>query len=108
MSIEGIKKEQARHGDRVPAVSSNDLAARALDGAPHALLVVDSNGVIRALSAAAATLLLRDPADLVGSPIDRLLTIDGGGLDLFLGGDPDALAAGAAVFCRWCGVTARR
>ncbi|WP_404382178.1 EAL domain-containing protein [Caenispirillum salinarum] len=98
MSIEGLKHERPRAAAPGSVSDAADLAARALDGAPQALVVVDSDGIIRALNAVAADLLIRQPDDLVGGSIDRLLTIDGGGLELFLGGDPQALAEGARRF----------
>jgi diguanylate cyclase (GGDEF)-like protein/PAS domain S-box-containing protein len=91
MSIEGATQDAAN-------AVADDLATRALEGAPQALLAIDSDGTILAANAAVVALLRRETTELVGQPIDRILTIDGGGLDLFLGGDPEALAGGARRF----------
>lgn len=92
MSMDSLTQQKAS------AASGPDLHARAVDGLTDAVVVVDAAGVIRTFNRAAGSLLKRDPAAMVGRPIDALLTIDGAGLDLFLGGDPEDLAQGSRRF----------
>lgn len=99
MSTESVKQGRApRTAPGLDLVPPSEVLFSALDGAPEALVVLDAGGTILAFNRAATALLGRERAAVVGAPVDVLLTIPDGGLDLFLGDPPDAAEAGGRRF----------
>lgn len=99
MSTESVKQGCAqRTAPGLDLVPPPDVHRCALEGAPDALVVLDEAGTILAFNAAATLLLGHGAEAVVGAPVDVLLTIPDGGLDLFLGDAPDAAEAGGRRF----------
>ncbi|GAA0601282.1 bifunctional diguanylate cyclase/phosphodiesterase [Caenispirillum bisanense] len=99
MSTESVKQGHAPSpASGLDLVPPPDLHRSALDGAPDAIVVLDHDGIILAWNRAASALLGHDAAEVVGAPVDLILTVPDGGLDLFLGDPPDAVEAGGRRF----------